>query len=303
MRNFASYFRVLLFLTIAYVICEILIEDSEAYPIALLNPYVLAGLGLFMLILIALETVLGAIQGLADQMITAEQKAKLEEAKKERAANTWFKRLLKHLWKAKPLDDKSVLLEDHDYDGIRELDNPLPPWWLYLFYGTLIFGAVYMVRFHVLDGPTQYEEFESKMALAQSEIEQYQASLPQKKDLVISEDEAMLAAGKKIFTMYCQVCHRPDGGGSIGPNLTDAYWIMGGTLNDVYDVISNGGRPGKGMVAWKNSLNKTQIEEVSNYIMSLRGTNPPNPKAPQGEEFIIETTPSTAIDSLAIDSI
>ena len=303
MRNFASYFRVLLFLTIAYVICEILIEDSEAYPIALLNPYVLAGLGLFMLILIALETVLGAIQGLADQMITAEQKAKLEEAKKERAANTWFKRLLKHLWKAKPLDDKSVLLEDHDYDGIRELDNPLPPWWLYLFYGTLIFGAVYMVRFHVLDGPTQYEEFESKMALAQSEIEQYQASLPQKKDLVISEDEAMLAAGKKIFTMYCQVCHRPDGGGSIGPNLTDAYWIMGGTLNDVYDVISNGGRPGKGMVAWKNSLNKTQIEEVSNYIMSLRGTNPPNPKAPQGEEFIIETIPSTAIDSLAIDSI
>ena len=303
MRNFASYFRVLLFLTIAYVICEILIEDSEAYPIALLNPYVLAGLGLFMLILIALETVLGAIQGLADQMITAEQKAKLEEAKKERAANTWFKRLLKHLWKAKPLDDKSVLLEDHDYDGIRELDNPLPPWWLYLFYGTLIFGAVYMVRFHVLDGPTQYEEFESKMALAQSEIEQYQASLPQKKDLVISEDEAMLAAGKKIFTMYCQVCHRPDGGGSIGPNLTDAYWIMGGTLNNVYDVISNGGRPGKGMVAWKNSLNKTQIEEVSNYIMSLRGTNPPNPKAPQGEEFIIETIPSTAIDSLAIDSI
>lgn len=303
MRNFASYFRVLLFLTIAYVICEILIEDSEAYPIALLNPYILAGLGLFMLILIALETVLGAIQGLADQMITEEQKAKLEEAKKERGENTWFKRLLKHLWKAKPLDDKSVLLEDHDYDGIRELDNPLPPWWLYLFYGTLLFGAVYMVRFHVLDGPTQYEEFESKMALAQSEIEQYQARLPQEKDLVISEDEAMLTAGKKIFTMYCQVCHRPDGGGSIGPNLTDAYWILGGTLNDVYDVISNGGRPGKGMVAWKNSLSKTQIEEVSNYIMSLQGTNPPNPKAPQGEEFIIETTPGTAIDPLAIDTI
>lgn len=303
MRNFASYFRVLLFLTIAYVICEIVIESSEAYPIALLNPYILAGLGLFMLILIALETVLGAIQGLADQMITAEQKAKLEEAKKERAANTWFKRLLRHLWKAKPLDDKNILLEDHDYDGIRELDNPLPPWWLYLFYGTLLFGVVYMVRFHVLDGPTQYEEFESKIALAQLEIEQYQASLPEEKDLVISEDEALLAAGKKIFTMYCQVCHRPDGGGSIGPNLTDAYWILGGTLNDVYNVISNGGRPGKGMVAWKNSLNKTQIEEVSNYIMSLQGTNPPNPKAPQGEELIIETTPSTAIDSLAIDSI
>lgn len=303
MRTFASYFRVLLFLTIAYVICEILIEDSEAYPIALLNPYVLAGLGLFMLILIALETVLGAIQGLADQMISAEQKAKLEEAKKERAANTWFKRLLKHMWKSKPLEDKSVLIEDHDYDGIRELDNPLPPWWLYLFYGTLIFGVVYLVRFHVLDGPTQYEEFDSEMVLAQTEIEQYQASLPQEKDLVISEDEAMLAAGKKIFTMYCQVCHRPDGGGSIGPNLTDAYWIMGGTLNDVFDVVSNGGRSGKGMVAWKNSLNKTQIEEVSNYVMSLQGTNPPNPKAPEGEEFVIEAIPSATIDSLSIDSI
>jgi cytochrome c oxidase cbb3-type subunit 3 len=154
-----------------------------------------------------------------------------------------------------------------------------------------------------LDGPTQYEEFDSEMVLAQTEIEQYQASLPQEKDLVISEDEAMLAAGKKIFTMYCQVCHRPDGGGSIGPNLTDAYWIMGGTLNDVFDVISNGGRSGKGMVAWKNSLNKTQIEEVSNYVMSLQGTNPPNPKAPEGEEFVIEAIPNATIDSLAIDSI
>ena len=280
MRNFASYFRVLLFLTIAYVICEILIEDSEAYPIALLNPYVLAGLGLFMLILIALETVLVAIQGLADQMITAAQQSKLEEAKKERAANTWLQRRLKHRGTANPLAETRVMFEGHDYDGIRELDNPLPPWWLYLFYGTLLFGAVYMVRFHVLDGPTQYEEFESKMALAQSEIEQYQASLPQEKDLVISEDEAMLAAGKKVFTMYCQVCHRPDGGGSIGPNLTDAYWIMGGTLNDVYDVISNGGRPGTGMVAWKHSLNKTHIEEASNQILRQRATNPPHPTPP-----------------------
>lgn len=301
MRTFASYFRVLLFLTIAYILCEVFIE-SEQYPIALLNPTVLAALGLFLLILVALETILGAIQSLAEQMITDEQLERIEADKKKRAANSWTKRFVKSLWKSKPPEDVSVLIEDHDYDGIRELDNPLPPWWLYLFYGTLAFAAVYMVRFHVLEGKSQYEAFEVEVALAEQEVAKYHESLPQQSALVASEDEATLLRGKKVFTSYCQVCHRPDGGGSIGPNLTDAYWILGGDLTKVYEVISNGGRPGKGMVAWKNSLSKDQIQDVSNYVMSLQGTQPPNPKAPEGVEVIPEKT-LEVVDSLAVDSM
>lgn len=302
MKTFASYFRVMLFLTLAYILCEVLIE-SEEYPIALLNPTVMAGLGLFLLILVALETILGAIQSLANQLITPEQKALMEAKGKKRNTNSWMKRFAKSLWKSKRPEDPDALIENHDYDGIRELDNPLPPWWLYLFYGTLVFAAIYMVRFHVLDGENQYEEFEMQMVDAEEEIARYQASLPEQGELVVSEDETILLKGKKIFTSYCQVCHRPDGGGGIGPNLADPFWITGkGTLNDVFNVISNGGRPGKGMVAWKSSLNKTQIQHVSNYVMSLQGTNPPNAKAPEGEE-IVPVIPAVAIDSLATDSI
>ena len=301
MKTFASYFRVLLFLTIAYLLCEILIESNE-YPIALFNPTVLAALGLFLLILVALETILGAIQSLADQLITAEQKALMEAQKKKPDNNSWIQRFARSMWKSKRPEDPDALIENHDYDGIRELDNPLPPWWLYLFYGTLIFAAIYMVRFHVLDGQNQYEEFETQMAMAEVEIARYQASLPEQKELFASEDETTLLKGKKIFTTYCQVCHRPDGGGSIGPNLADAYWITGGgTLNDVFNVISNGGRPGKGMVAWKSSLNDMQIQQVSNYVMSLQGTNPPNPKIPEGEEIFSEI-PVIAVDTIAFDS-
>ena len=183
------------------------------------------------------------------------------------------------------MEDVEVLLEDHDYDGIRELDNPLPPWWIYLFYGTLIFGVYYMVQYHILDGEDQYQEYSQEVILAEKKIEAYQNQLPKKQDVVASQDDNMLAQGKKIYDLYCKVCHRPDGGGGIGPNLTDAFWISGGDIESIYATIENGGRPGKGMVAWKNSLNASQMEQVTNYILSLQGTNPQNPKAPEGEEY------------------
>jgi len=285
MKTFNSYLRILLFLTLAYILCEVLIT-SDDYPIALLNPMVLAVLGLFLLILVALETVLGAIQGIASQLITEEQKEKLAKERKVRSENSFGKKISAFLLGKKRAEDAELLMEDHDYDGIRELDNPLPPWWLYLFYGTVVFGAVYLVRNHVLDGQNQYQEFEQNMAIAQQEVEAYHNQLPEQQALTASQDDNILAKGKEIYSLYCKVCHRPDGGGGIGPNLTDNFWINGAQLQDIYNVISNGGRPGKGMVAWKNSLNATQIEQVSNYVVSLGGTNPVNPKAPEGEEVI-----------------
>lgn len=285
-------------MTLAYTTCELLIT-SEQNPIALFNPTVLAILGLFLLILIALETVLGAIQSLASQMITDEQKARLEIHQMQQNKTSGFKRLGKRLWKSRSVEeDPTVLKEDHDYDGIRELDNPLPPWWLYLFYGTLIFGAVYLVRFHVLDGKTQYQELDQELELAQLQLEAYQSQQPQQAELVATQDSDVLAKGKEVFTLYCQVCHRPDGGGSIGPNLTDNFWINGGELQDIVQVVSNGGRPGKGMVAWKSSLSSDQIEQVTNYILSLQGTNPPNPKDPEGVEVIRQAPEDTQVESI-----
>lgn len=303
MRTFHSYLRILLFLTLAYIFCEVLVTNED-YPIALFNPMVLAILGLFLLILVALETILGAIQSIASQLITEEQKERLANEKKAKNQNSFSKKLGRFLMGKKRAEDAELLLEDHDYDGIRELDNPLPPWWLYLFYGTLIFGVIYMIQYHVLDGQNQYQEFEYKMAVAQQGVEAYQNQLPEQQDLVASQDDNILAEGKKIYDLYCKVCHRPDGGGSIGPNLTDNFWIMGGDLNSIYTTIENGGRPGKGMVAWKNSLNATQIEQVSNYIMSLVGTNPPNPKAPEGEEVIpVEPATEDTSEMQATDTI
>lgn len=303
MRTFNSYLRILLFLTLAYILCEVLIT-SDDYPIALLNPMVLAVLGLFLLILVALETILGAIQSIAGQLIAEEQKEQLAKAKAARSEHSFSKKLGRFLMGKKRAEDAELLLEDHDYDGIRELDNPLPPWWLYLFYGTLIFGVVYMVQFHLFDGQNQYQEFDTEMVLAQQEVDAYQSQLPEQQDLVASKDGNMLAQGKKIYDLYCKVCHRPDGGGGIGPNLTDNFWIMGGDINSVYATIENGGRPGKGMVAWKNSLNASQIEQVSNYVMSLGGTNPPNPKAPEGEEVIpVEPASEDASKMLATEAI
>lgn len=300
MNTFNSYLRILMFLTLAYILCEVFIVSDE-FPIALLNPMVLAILGLFLLILIALETILGAIQSIASQLITEEQKERLAKEKEAQKAHHFCSKIRAFLLGTKRIEDTEVLLEDHDYDGIRELDNPLPPWWLYLFYGTLIFGVYYMVQYHIFDGQDQYQEYTYEVALAEREIEAYQNQMPKKQDLVASNDDNILAQGKKIYDLYCKVCHRPDGGGGIGPNLTDAFWILGGDIKSIYTTIENGGRPGKGMVAWKSSLNASQMEQVANYILSLQGTNPANPKAPEGEEYkpkVIETIKTISSESI-----
>ena len=300
MNTFNSYLRILFFLTLAYILCEVFITSNE-YPTALLNPMVIAILGLFMLILVALETILGAIQSIASQLITEEQKERLAKEKEARKTNQFSSKVRKFLMGTKRVEDAEVLLEDHDYDGIRELDNPLPPWWIYLFYGTLIFGVYYMIQYHIFDGQDQYQEYTQEVVLADREIEAYQNQLPKKQDLVASQDDNMLAQGKKIYDLYCKVCHRPDGGGGIGPNLTDVFWILGGDIKSVYATIENGGRPGKGMVAWKSSLNASQMEQVTNYILSLQGTNPPNPKAPEGKEYIPNV--SETVEAVSSESI
>ena len=185
-------------------------------------------------------------------------------------------------------DEESIIL-DHDYDGIKELNNHLPPWWTYLFYATIVFSIFYVIFYHVTDTLSlQEKEYEIEMAeaaaMAEMRLAESQAAGTafSEADLAVSTDADVLAKGGKTYAQQCAVCHLADGGGSIGPNLTDNYWLHGGDIKSIYTTIKVG-VPDKGMISWEAMLSPTQMSDVSNYIISLKGTTPANPKAPQGE--------------------
>jgi cytochrome c oxidase cbb3-type subunit 3 len=180
-------------------------------------------------------------------------------------------------------DEHKALLMDHEADGIQELDNLLPRWWLWLFYITIIFSVIYMGYFHVFHiGGLQIADYEDEMAAAAllAPAAEAAAAAPTEPSL----DEATLAAGEKVFTTHCLACHRQDGGGLVGPNFCDDYFIHGPTFADSVRIV-NEGVPAKGMIPWKPILPPDQIHAVCSYIWNLRGTNPENPKAPEGEKF------------------
>lgn len=241
------------------------------------KPELVFGLAILLIVILINGHVNATLHKIRREKFSEEEKAK---------DDAWFSNLMKSLTKAKPIEEEKDILLDHSYDGIKELDNDLPPWWLYGFYVTILFAAIYLGRYHIFGGDTQLQEFEKEMATAEAAIEEYKKTA---KDLIdastveVMTDATDLSAGKKIFDANCIVCHLADGGGSIGPNLTDEYWILGGGISNIFNTISEGGRDGKGMIPWKNSLKPGEIAQVSSYIMSLQGTTPANPKAPEGE--------------------
>jgi cytochrome c oxidase cbb3-type subunit III len=203
----------------------------------------------------------------------------------------------------KPLEKEAEIMLDHNYDGIKELDNHLPPWWKWLFYGTIIWSVVYLVVYHWSDSlPLQDEEYQNEVEIAQEQRAKLMAAQPA---VVIDENtlsyndatDELLAKGKQVYAINCSSCHNPLGEGSIGPNLTDDFWLHGGSVKDIYLTIKNGVQE-KGMIPWGPVLSPQQIRDVTFYIMSLKGTNPPNPKAPQGEKYADDAAPVVATDSL-----
>jgi cytochrome c oxidase cbb3-type subunit 3 len=189
-------------------------------------------------------------------------------------------------------EDQDPLLLDHEVDGIRELDNKLPRWWVWLFYITIIFSAVYLVYYHVLGaGDLMAAEYTKEMkagdAIKGAAMARFESDIV---TLQPSKDEEVLARGKKTFLVLCAPCHRPDAGGLVGPNLTDDYWIHGDKFSDNVRTIWNG-VPEKGMITWKNTLKPKEVFEVASYIYTLRGTRPPNPKPPENQAPV-KTGPS-----------
>jgi cytochrome c oxidase cbb3-type subunit 3 len=181
----------------------------------------------------------------------------------------------------------------HDYDNIRELDNKLPPWWIYGFYITIIFAGIYLWRYHVSHtAPLSIQEYEMAVAQAQEEkandLKKTGGGEIDENTVKMLTAAADIESGKKIFTGTCAPCHGADGGGIVGPNLTDDYWLHGGKINDVFKTIKYG-VPEKGMQPWKGTFSATQIAQLSSFIKSIRGTKVANPKEPQGEVFKEDT--------------
>ena len=204
------------------------------------------------------------------------------------------------LTNAVPIGKEETVMLDHNYDGIRELDNHLPPWWLGLLYGSIVFAVIYLLNYHVWHwSPSQEQEYTIAMDEGKKEVEAYQAKLGEsidEKSVKLVSDAKTLENGKTIYVEKCVACHGANGEGGVGPNLTDEYWLHGGTINEIFGVIKNG-VPEKGMISWKATLKPAQIQEVSNFIVTLKGTNPTNPKASQGEK--VSDGPAAA-DSTAV---
>jgi cytochrome c oxidase cbb3-type subunit 3 len=188
--------------------------------------------------------------------------------------------------KFKPVEQEADIDLGHDYDGIRELDNRLPPWWLYGFYVTIVFAAIYLWRFHVSHtAPSTREEYEQSVARAEIKIQEYlktKGEAVNENTVTQLSESSDIAEGKKIFTASCASCHKESGAGDVGPNLTDDYWLHGGDIKSIFKTVKYGINA---MPQWQNAYSNKQIAQVASFVKTLKGTNPPNPKAPQGEIF------------------
>jgi len=261
--------------------------DSGDQPAFIAIPTIQLFLGIVLLILIAIEIIVAAVENIMLHSLDEKAKERYFAEKDKLPECKWVKSIWIFLiGKKKEGASEETIIIDHDFDGIKELDNNLPPWWIYLFYATIVFAIIYHIRFDFIKEYTQAEEYEMEVAAAQIAIAEYKKTA---KDLVdvstveLLTDATDLSAGKQIFETNCVACHMADGGGGIGPNLTDQHWILGGGIKNVFSTISEGGRDGKGMVAWKQILKPVEMAQVASYVITLGGTTPANPKEAEGE--------------------
>ena len=261
---------------------------AAAAPVG--NPYgytvwlmlTVIGLEVFAIIILGLHTVKllklasgGPEKAAADAMVP--------EARKGFFAEIWEK-----INKFRPVEEEGKIDTGHSYDGIRELDNVTPPWFTVSFIGSIIFGLIYLWVYHISGtGLRQDQELEREMAKAAEQQKAFlatQANNIDENSVTLLTAAGDIAAGKKIFDASCAVCHKADLGGQVGPNLTDAYWVHGGSVKDVFKLIKYGFQE-KGMMPWKDEYSPQQIAQVTSYILSMQGTNPPGAKEPQGELY------------------
>lgn len=217
-----------------------------------------------------------------------------EKAVQQAGQASFLRYIYRELAGGVPLEKEEDVLLNHDYDGIQELDNNLPPWWVGMFYISILIAGIYMVVYHVSDiGISSEEQYvqevrDAEIAMAAYRTKQAEIDKAKKTETISSEnvtaliDEESIAYGKELFMDNCSQCHGKSGEGGIGPNLTDEYWIHGGGVKNIFNTITYG-KHEKGMIKWKDKINPSDIQKVASFIITLGGTNPENPKDPEGE--------------------
>lgn len=286
-----KYLRTVGVLGLTLLIQPVLADDDHTIVSDDTKNYIAYGLVFVMLILfvIAMLVILRALkivsrillksQGYSDEQIETGLNP-VEKKKPKRKGEVWEK-----LLSLKPLSEEKDLIIEHEYDGIKELDNPTPAWFMYLFYGTILFAIGYLLNYQVFHiGQNQYEEYKTEMAQADAAHKLYLSKAANQVDentVKLVHDPAVIASGQAIFKTNCVACHGDHGQGVVGPNLTDDYWLHGGKIGDLFKTVKYGVLT-KGMPTWEKVLSPKQISDVVNYVKSLHGTNPANPKAPQG---------------------
>lgn len=255
------------------------VEETSIAGLSLTSFYVLVSV-IFLELLILWVLLINLKKLLAREAAVNSEAAEVASTKSFSFLKWW-----ENINSFKPIQEESSIDLGHDYDGIRELDNRLPPWWLYGFYITIIFAGLYLYRYHVAkSAPLSKEELAISLEQAAADKEEYLKKTASKVDentVTYLTSPADLDAGKQIFSTICAACHMADGGGLVGPNLTDNYWIHGGSIKDIFKTIKYG-YPEKGMKSWKDDYSPTQIAQLASFIKSLGGTKPMVPKAPQG---------------------
>lgn len=243
-----------------------------------------------------------AISVLSRSLAGEQNFASIREEAVERKVvkDSMWKRWMNSLTKAVPVEKEADVMLDHNYDGIKELDNQLPPWWVWGFYLTIAFSIVYMVHYHISGtGKLQDAEYFAEMEraeLVKAERLSHVKDLITEATVVQLSDAKSLVSGKEIYIKNCVACHGEEGQGGVGPNLADDFYLHGGGIKNVFKVIQEG-VPAKGMISWKSQLSPAQIQEVSSFIMSIHGSNPAGAKEAQGERWVAvaETADSVAL--------
>jgi len=290
-----KYLRLTALLSLAMLAQPVFADDEHSLLSGDTENYLGYGLIVAMLLLfiIAMMVILRALKVLTRILLKSQGSSEAEIAielnpaknkETKRKGEVWEK-----LLSLKPLSEEKDLIIEHEYDGIQELDNPTPAWFMYLFYGTITFAVGYLLNYHVFKtSPLQYEEYKIEMAQADADHQVYLSKAANRVDentVKLVNTPAVIASGQAIFKTNCVACHGDHAQGSVGPNLTDDYWLHGGKINDLFKTVKYGVLA-KGMPTWEKVLSPKQISDVANYVKSLHGTSPANPKAPQG---ILET--------------
>ncbi|MEX2514098.1 MAG: cbb3-type cytochrome c oxidase N-terminal domain-containing protein [Cyclobacteriaceae bacterium] len=267
--------------------------DSNQWTLLIIIGVVLALILIMMLVMVYLLSFLKTVLRGQNPAMPAESGSWWEDFKEKYVVG-----------KMTPIEEEKDIALDHSYDGIVELDNFMPPWLKYVFYMSIAFAVIYFVNYSVLGiGDNQYEEYEEELAIAEEEAELFRASdatTIDETNVQFDKSGPGIQAGKDLYETNCAACHAMDGGGGVGPNFTDQYWIHGGSINDVFSVVKYGVVE-KGMIPWQDQLSPEQIQQVSSYILTMQGGTPANPKAPQGELY--EEEIQEPIDALGEDEL